>query len=164
MNRTFIRNRYVQLLAAMLLPLIVGAIGGIATTSSLSDWYPALQKPDWTPPGWLFAPVWTALYLAMGYASWRIWMKGLQHRPVRTALILYLVQLALNLGWSLIFFGLQRPGLALIDIFLLDTVLAVTLIAFLRLDRLAGLILTPYLMWSWFATALNASIWWMNRV
>lgn len=163
MDTTSTRTRTVRLLVALTAPLIVGAIGGIATSSSLSNWYPALQKPDWTPPGWLFAPVWTALYLGMGYASWRIWMKGLQYRPVRTAWILYLVQLTLNLAWTLLFFGLQRPDLALIDIFLLDTVLAVTLIAFLRLDRLAGLILSPYLLWSWFATALNASIWWMNR-
>lgn len=90
-------------------------------------------------------------------------MVGLLNRPVRLALILFGVQLALNLGWSLLFFGLQRPLLGLVDIVVLDVVLTITLIAFLRVDRLAGFLLAPYLMWSWFATALNSSLWWLNR-
>lgn len=163
MRTTTTSGRILRLAIALAIPLVVGAIGGLVTSSALVDWYPALEKPAWTPPGWVFAPVWTALYLAMGYAAWRIWMVGLQHRAVRTALVLFVIQLALNLGWSVIFFGFQRPGMALLDIFLLDTLLTITMIAFLRLDRLSGLLLTPYLLWSWYATALNASIWWMNR-
>lgn len=156
-------GRIFRLVVALIVPLIVGAIGGLATSSSLTDWYPTLQKPAWTPPNWVFGPVWTALYLMMGFAAWRVWMVGLLNRPVRLALILFGVQLALNLGWSLLFFGLQRPLLGLVDIVVLDVVLTITLIAFLRVDRLAGFLLAPYLMWSWFATALNSSLWWLNR-
>lgn len=163
MRTRFSTNQWIRLIVSLAVPLIVGAIGGLATTSSLTDWYPTLNKPGWTPPDWLFAPVWTALYLAMGLAAWRVWNRGSEHRSVRTGLALFAVQLILNLGWSLIFFGLQRTGLALVDIFLLDVVLTVMLVAFLRIDRAAGLLIAPYLLWSWFATALNASIWWLNR-
>lgn len=154
---------FVRLAVALGVPLIVGAIGGLATSSSLSDWYPNLTKPAWTPPNWVFAPVWTILYLMMGIAVWRVWGLGPEHRPVRTALVLFGIQLGLNLGWSLLFFGRQAPLLGLIDIVVLDTVLLITMIAFLRIDRIAGYLLAPYLLWSWFATALNAAIWWMNR-
>lgn len=163
MDCTPTQSRYLRLLAALGVPLIVGALGGLAASSPLSNWYPGLFRPAWTPPNWVFAPVWTVLFLVMGFAAWRIWNLGPEHRPVRTGLVLFGIQLMLNLGWSMLFFSVQNPLMGLVDLVILDTVLLITMIALLRIDRIAGYLLAPYLLWIWFATSLNAANWWMNR-
>jgi tryptophan-rich sensory protein len=153
----------VGLIIAIAIPLAVGAVGGIATSSSVSTWYPTLAKPAWTPPSWLFGPVWTLLYILMGVAAWLVWRKGIDAPGVRGALILFGVQLLFNLAWSVVFFGLRRTGWALVEIVATWVLILATLIVFFRLRPLAGWLLVPYQLWVTFATALNAAIWWLNR-
>jgi tryptophan-rich sensory protein len=136
-------------------------LGGAATYPRIESWYAALAKPAWTPPGWLFGPVWTVLYAAMAVAAWLVWRKsGLG--GARVPLSLFGVQLALNVAWSWAFFGFRSPGLAFVDIVLLLAAILATLAAFWRKSPGAGLLLVPYLGWSGFAAALNFAIWRMN--
>lgn len=144
------------------LALAVGAVGGLATASSVTSWYPGLEKPAFNPPNAVFGPVWTVLYVLMALAAWRVWRAGPTGGRRRTALILYGVQLALNLGWSLLFFGLRQPGLALGEIVVLFAALLATGVAFFRVDRPAGLMMIPYGAWVAFATILNFEIWRLN--
>ena len=131
-----------------------GALSGLATSASVQTWYPQLAKPSWTPPGWLFAPVWTALYLMMAVAGWRVWRRigwGWPHA-------LFAIQLALNIAWSFSFFAARNPVVGMINIAALWCAIVATLIVFLRIDRASGLLLVPYLLWVSFASALNAAI------
>jgi benzodiazapine receptor len=128
---------------------------------SPGGWYASLAKPAWNPPGWLFGPVWTLLYAMMAVAAWLVWREG-GWKAQRRALGLYLVQWALNALWTPLFFGLQRPGLALVEIITLDAAVLVTLVAFWRVRRTAGLLLVPYMLWVAFATVLNITIWRLN--
>ncbi len=137
--------------------LLVGGLAGLATVDGVRTWYPTVAKPSWTPPDAVFGPVWTVLYLAMGYAAWRVWRRGPSPLVAR-ALTLFGVQLGLNAAWSPIFFALHRPGIALAVIVALDVALAATALAFRRVDRVAAVVLAPYLLWCLFATALNAAI------
>lgn len=152
---------WVALLGFVALCLGVAAIGGWATSISVDGWYQTLDKPRWTPPDRVFAPVWTILYLMMAVAAHRVWRRA-GVKGGREALALFGVQLALNLLWSILFFGLQRIGLALLDIVLLWTAIAATAVAFWRIDRLAGILLLPYLGWVTYAVVLNAAIWHLN--
>jgi benzodiazapine receptor len=128
---------------------------------STGGWYATLVKPSWNPPGWLFGPVWTALYAMMAVAAWMVWRRG-GWKTQRGPLGLYLVQWALNALWTPLFFGLHRPGLALAEIVVLFLVLLATLIAFWRVRLPAGLLLVPYAAWVGFATFLNFTIWRLN--
>lgn len=151
------------LLAAVLLPELVGAVAGMATASSVGTWYATLDKPAFTPPSWVFMPAWTTLYALMGVASWLVWREGVGRPEVRGALVLYGVQLALNGAWSLIFFGARRPGLALVEVVVLLGLVLWTTGRFFPVSRAAGWLMVPYAAWTAFATALNAGIWWLNR-
>lgn len=143
-----------SLLLAVGLPVSVGALAGYITRGeSGGEWYRALRKPAWNPPGYVFGPVWTVLYVLMGVASWRAWRAG-----ATGGLVLYGVQLALNFAWSLLFFRARSPRWALADILALLGVLAATAASFGRADPVAGLLMAPYLAWVAFATALNAAI------
>lgn len=137
-------------------------LGSTATVSSVGTWYPSLLKPAWNPPSWVFGPVWSVLYLLMAVAAWRVW-RHTEHPQRRPALTWYFAQLALNALWSLLFFGLRRPDIALVEIGVLLAVLAVVLVKFWRIDRSAGLLWLPYVAWVGFATVLNGAIWWLNR-
>lgn len=152
----------VALIVSIILALAVGAVGGVATASSVTSWYVGLNKPAFNPPNWVFGPVWTALYVLMALAAWRVWQAGPADGRRRRAITLYGVQLALNLGWSLIFFGLRQPGLALAEIALLLAAIIATALAFWRVDRPAGLMMAPYVAWVGFAGLLNLAIWWQN--
>jgi tryptophan-rich sensory protein len=135
---------------------IAGAIGSWATFPSVRDWFPLLLKPAWNPPGWLFAPVWTTLYVLMGVAIWRAWRAG---GPAAPRLVrLYFVQLFFNALWSVLFFGLRQPAWALADIFVLWGLLVWLQAGLWRSDRAAGALWLPYVLWVGFATALNAAI------
>lgn len=134
---------------------VAGAIGSWATIANVRAWYPLINKPAWNPPNWLFAPVWTVLYVFMGVAIWRVWRRGPAARPLCTA---YFLQLALNALWSVLFFGLKRPDWALADIVVLWGLLVWLQIALARRDRGAGALWLPYLLWVSFATALNWAI------
>jgi len=122
-------------------------------------WYEALAKPSWTPPNWLFGPVWTTLYVMIAAAAWLVW----QARPhLDHVLGLWAAQLVLNGAWSWLFFGLERPGLAALDIIALLVAIVATAVAFSRVSRVAALLLLPYLAWVGFASALNLAIWSLN--
>lgn len=164
------------LLIALLIPFIVATIGSVATNRSLFGWYRLLRKPSWNPPAWVFGPVWTTLYVMMGIASWLVWRRGAlsveeettqdrhaTHAEVQGALAFYGLQLVLNSLWSVIFFGLRRIDLALVEVVALWTTLLVTLNRFYHIQPLAGLLLVPYQLWVTFAALLNLRIWQLNR-
>lgn len=139
--------------------LLAGLIGGVATRPG--EWYASLDKPAWTPPGWIFGPVWTILYLMMGVAAWLVWERRGTGRA-EAALTLFVVQLALNALWSWLFFGWHRIDLAVVEILILWLLIAATLSAFVRVRRAAGALLVPYLLWVSFAGALTLEIWRRN--
>lgn len=138
-----------------------GFVGSLFTTPSIPTWYAGLVKPSWTPPAWIFGPVWSALYGMMALALWLIWRRS----GVATAAVpiaLFMVQLVLNVLWSLLFFGLRMPGVAFVEIVLLWLAILATLITFWRLNTAAGYLLLPYLVWTAFAGTLNFALWRMN--
>ena len=142
--------------------LAAGGIGSAYTTSSISTWYITLAKPAFTPPNWLFAPVWTALYLMMGYAAWLVWEQKHRKPRVMAALSLFGLQLALNIAWSIVFFGLHSPASGLLVIILLWAAIAWTILRFRPIARNAARLLLPYLAWVSYALTLNYAIWKLN--
>ena len=139
----------------------VAFIGSIFTNPSVPSWYAALAKPSWTLPDWIFSPVWSTLYLMMALAAWLVWRQG-GIASAALPMTLFLVQLGLNLTWSILFFGLRMPGPAFGEIVILWCAILTTMIAFWRSTPLAGYLLLPYLIWVTFAAVLNFSIWRMN--
>jgi len=152
-----------RFVAFLLVPLLVGAGSGVLTAGAVRDWYPTLVRPSFAPPSWVFGPVWTTLYVMMGLAASLVWQRAGGTAAARTALVWFGVQLALNGLWSVVFFGLRAPGLALLEIVLLWGTIAMTVRAFWLVRPVAGVLLIPYLAWVTFATALNAGFWWLNR-
>lgn len=141
--------------------LAVGAAGALASRHGALEWYASLQKPPWTPPGWIFAPVWTALYIIMGTAAFLVWRERARI-PLRGAIALYAAQLACNVLWPWLFFAWRLPDLAMLDLAALWVLVGLTLYAFHRVRPLAGWLLAPYLAWITFAGALNLWIWLLN--
>jgi tryptophan-rich sensory protein len=139
----------------------VAALGGWLTAASVETWYPTLAKPAWTPPSSVFGPVWTALYAMMAVSGWLAW-RGSWGRRRRRAMVAFGTQLGLNLAWSGLFFGLQAPGWALVEIVALLAAIGWTIAIFARVDRRAAWLLVPYLLWVAYAATLNAGIWWLN--
>jgi tryptophan-rich sensory protein len=157
-----LKRDWIALIGFLTAAFAAAAIGGTATAGSVREWYPLLNKPAWNPPSWVFGPAWTLLYILMSIAAWRIWQRRAQP-GARPALWLHGVQLGLNALWSVLFFGLRSPGLALAEIVVLWGCLAWLQLAFWRIDRLAGWLWLPYLLWVTFAAALNAAIFALNR-
>jgi tryptophan-rich sensory protein len=155
-------NQWRVLAGLVVLCLAAGTTGGLVTALAVESWYPTLNKPGWTPPSWLFGPVWTVLYILMAIAAWLVWKKDTRFSGVRLALILFFTQLALNFLWPFLFFGLRSPGVGLVDIAALLVVLTLTVIAFFGQSLWAGLLMAPYLAWVAFASALNFAIWRLN--
>ncbi len=152
-------SRFRTLKYFIILTLAIGAVAGYATEQDIAGWYAALIKPGFNPPNWIFAPVWTALYIVMGVAAWRAWrVAGLESVP----LVLFFVQLAFNFAWSFLFFRFHLIAAALGEIVVLFLLIGATAIAFWRNDRVAGLLMLPYLAWVGFAAALNYAIWTLN--
>lgn len=150
---------------------ILGLLGWLALCFSAAiignwfppgAWYAQLDKPSWTPPAAVFGPVWTTLYFLMGVAAWLVWRQDGFSAEATIALSLFLVQLALNAFWSIIFFGWQEPGIAFVELVVLWGAIVLTLIFFWRHNTLAGLLLVPYLLWTTFAGLLNFAIWQLN--
>lgn len=139
----------------------IGALGAAVTETSVGDWYASLLKPSFNPPNAVFGPVWTCLYALMAIAAWRVW-RAADLTTSRGPLTLFLLQLALNLGWSVVFFGLQKIGAAVATIIVLDVAILVTLLAFRTIDRMAAFLMLPYLCWVLFATVLNVALWRLN--
>ncbi len=148
------------LLAWFTVSFIAAAVGGAASIKA-GPFYTQLLRPDWAPPATTFGPVWMVLYALMGIAAWLVWRVG-GFRAAKSALTLFLVQLALNALWSWLFFGWHRGDFAFADILLLWTLIAATLISFWRIRPLAGALLGPYFLWVSFAAALNYSVWQLN--
>lgn len=151
---------WLSAVAWILVSLAAGAVGALATRHA-REFYAGLVKPVWAPPGWLFGPVWTVLYLLMGIAAWLVWRTA-GWAGAAGPLSLFLTQLVFNALWSWIFFAWRRGALAFTDIVLLVVLIVATMIAFARVNPLAALLLLPYLAWVIFATALTRAIWRAN--
>jgi translocator protein len=136
----------------------VAGLGGLATAPNVPGWYSHLAKPSWTPPSWVFGPVWSVLYLSMAVSAWLVWRQGNAAVPMT----LFGAQLAFNLAWSWLFFALHSPLAAFADIVLLWLAIAATTVVFWRRSPPAGILLTPYLLWVTFAAVLNFAVWRLN--
>ncbi len=152
------KTTILALLGWLALSFVAGFVGSRFTPST---WYEQLLKPSWNPPNAVFAPVWSILYVMMGFAAWLVWRGG-DFNQVVTPLTLFIVQLVLNALWSYLFFGRQRPDLAFFDIVVLWILIVATLITFWRVSPVAGILFIPYLAWVTFAAFLNFSIWRLN--
>jgi benzodiazapine receptor len=158
------RSRLVDIAGLVLfvaLCLGIAALGAAVTATSVKTWYANLAKPSFNPPDAVFGPVWTVLYILMGIAAWRVWRIA-DRDTARGPLTLFALQLALNLGWSVVFFGLQKIGAAVATIVVLWVAILVTMLAFRTVDRVAALLMAPYLAWVTFATVLNIAVWQLN--
>lgn len=153
------KSQFLTLFGFVAVSLGVGAVAGGITASAIPGWYAGLAKPPFNPPNGVFAPVWSALYVLMAVAAWRVWLKtGLKSREMA----LYAVQLALNFAWSFIFFGAHALGAALIELVVLFVFILATMLTFWRKDRIAGALFLPYAAWVAFAGVLNAALWRLN--
>lgn len=154
------RTQFFALVGWLGVSFAAAAVGGYASVQAAS-FYAALFQPGWAPPPWLFGPVWSLLYTMMGVAAWLVWRQG-GFSANRAALILFLVQLAVNAAWTWTFFGWQMGALALVNIVVLWVLIALTLTLFWRVRVVAGALLIPYLAWVSFAGVLNLSLWQLN--
>jgi tryptophan-rich sensory protein len=153
-------SQFLSLLAWLGVSFSAAAIGAVASARA-GEFYMQLVRPDWAPPAWLFAPVWSVLYLLIGIAAWLVWRERGLH-GARLAMGLFIIQLAANALWTWLFFAWRQGALAFIEILLLLVLIVATLIAFWRVRPLAGVLLLPYLAWVAFATALTYAIWQLN--
>jgi len=156
------KSGIIKLVIAILIPLIAGFIGSIATLSSIPTWYAALVKPAWAPPNWVFGPVWTTLYILMGIALFLVWHEGFKRRDVKIAVSIFGVQLFLNILWSVIFFGFQSILGGLVVIIILWVAILVNIILFYRIVKAAGILLLPYIIWVSIALYLNYTVYLLN--
>jgi tryptophan-rich sensory protein len=152
------RKLLFSIVGGVIVSMLVGFLAGQSTQSSFNTWYASLEKPFFNPPNWIFAPVWTVLYLLMGIAVGRIWNYGIHHRWVKSAVYHFGFQLLVNGLWSLVFFGLRNPIWAMVVILVLLFLIVRTIQQFRIVDLLAARLLYPYLIWVVFATYLNAGI------
>lgn len=155
-------NEIPRLIVSILIPLVIGSVGSIVTISQIPTWYSALSKPSWAPPNWLFGPVWTTLYILMGIALFLVWREGLNRSDVRFAILIFAVQLVLNLLWSIVFFTYHSLFGSFIVIMILWIAILANIIAFSIISRTAGLLLVPYIVWVSIASYLNYSVYLLN--
>lgn len=152
----------IKIIISISVCILVGAVGSLATQTSVNNWYVHLNKPVWSPPNWVFAPVWITLFVMMGIAAGLVWNKGFYHKWVKTAMYHFVFQLLLNGFWSILFFGFKQPFIALLNIIMLLILLLLTIKWFKVVDKRAAILLVPYMIWVLFATALNFEIWRLN--
>jgi translocator protein len=152
---------WLKVTIAILACLLVGAIGGFFTTSSIPTWYASLDKPSFNPPNWIFGPVWTMLYILMGISLALVWQNHTGGR--RHAIKIFMIQLVLNLLWSILFFYLQSPLAAFNEIIVLWATILMAIYFFYRISKPAAYLLIPYILWVTFAAVLNFSIYILNR-
>jgi len=152
------RIKILKLVISILVCQVAGLIGSLFTLSSISTWYAQLEKPTFNPPNWVFAPVWTLLFLLMGISLYLIVSKGVENKKVKTALSIFVIQLTLNILWSFLFFGLQSLLYAFIEIIILGLAILLTIISFYKISKTAAYLLLPYVLWVSFAAVLNFSI------
>jgi benzodiazapine receptor len=156
------KKSFAKIAISVVICLLVGFLSSFATQSSVDSWYTTLTKPFLNPPNWIFAPVWTVLYILMGISAGLVWSRGFHHKWVKTALYHFGFQLVVNGLWSIVFFGLQKPYYALLIILGLWVLVLLTILWFRVVSKNAAYLLYPYLAWVSFATYLNFSIWWLN--
>ncbi|QLG45749.1 TspO/MBR family protein [Costertonia aggregata] len=156
------KKKIIYIAISVIVCLIIGFLSSIVTQTSVDTWFLTLKKPSFNPPNWLFAPVWTVLYILMGVSAGLVWAKGFYHKWVKTALYFFGLQLLFNATWSIAFFGLRNPLWALFIILVLLLLILLTIRWFRVIDRLAAYLLLPYLFWVLFATVLNYKIWELN--
>ena len=155
-------KNWLRLLISISLPLLTGFTGSLFTKTGPGTWYQQISKPAWNPPGWIFGPVWTTLYILMGIAFYLVWTSRASENVKRKAMILWVAQLVLNFTWSFLFFDQHLIGAALIDIVLLWILILLCIFAFARVSKLAAWLLVPYICWVSFAALLNGEIWRIN--
>ncbi|CAN5358617.1 TspO/MBR family protein [soil metagenome] len=151
-----------KIIIAVVVCLAIGSLSGLATMDAIDGWYATINKPSFNPPNWVFGPAWTLLYILMGIAAGLVWKAGWERKEVRTALAVFGVQLLLNGLWSIIFFTLESPIWALVEILVLLMFIVLTIILFRHINTAAAYLLVPYLLWVSFATVLTASILYLN--
>jgi len=157
-------SKLYKILVMVVTCLVVGYLSSNVTQTSVNTWYPTLNKPSFTPPNWAFPVAWTTLYIFMGIAAGLVWSRiEYEADVVRKSLTYFAIQLALNALWSYLFFGLKNPLLALIEIVLLWLMIYETYAQFKKVSKIASYLFIPYLIWVTYASALNASIWWLNK-
>jgi benzodiazapine receptor len=156
------RADIIKLIICLGVPLTVGFAGSFFTNSSM-DWYQTLQKPVFNPPNWVFAPVWTVLYLLMGISLFLVWQRGFANAAGKTALACFILQLVFNTLWTPIFFGVKQPLVAFADIIVLWLAAVATVASFYRVSKLSAILLVPYIVWVSFAAVLNAAICVLNQ-
>ena len=147
---------------SILTPLVVGAVAGLFTASGVNGWYVVANKPWFNPPNWIFAPVWTSLYVLMGIALFLVWRADVDKKIKQTAISLFAIQLTLNFFWSFIFFKMQQPSWAFAEIILMWLMIFFTIVWFSKISTIAAWLLVPYICWVSFALVLNYSIWQLN--
>ena len=152
----------VKLIVSITICLFAGFLGSFFTIPAIPTWYDTLTKPTFAPPDWLFFPVWTTLFVMMGISLYLVWRRGLEDQQVKNALFIFVIQLILNVLWSAAFFGLQSPLSGLMEISILWISIAYTIMIFMKISRIAGLLLIPYIIWVSFAAILNFFIWRLN--
>lgn len=157
-------NKYLKIIICVAICLTVGYLSSIVTQSSIETWYPTIEKPSFNPPNWVFAPVWTLLFILMGIAAGLVWDKITTDKElVKKGLLFFGVQLTLNALWSYLFFGLNNILLASIEIVLLLLIIYETYLIFKKIDKKASYLLIPYMLWVGFATILTITIYFLNR-
>ncbi|MDD2696686.1 MAG: tryptophan-rich sensory protein [Candidatus Pacebacteria bacterium] len=152
----------VKWIISVLICELAGISGSFFTAPAIKTWYFYLNKPSFSPPNWLFAPVWTTLFLLMGIALYLVWKRGLGDKQSKEAVEIFFLQLVLNVLWSVIFFGLKSPGLAFFEILILWAAIFYTMLDFFQLDKKAAYLLIPYIVWVSFASILNFFVWRLN--
>ena len=153
----------IPFIISLIITLSIAYVASIFTRPEIQSWYPALNKPSFNPPNWLFAPVWITIYILIGIAAYLVWKQRDTSSAYKTAVAIYIIQLALNFSWSIVFFGMHHILAALIIIILLSVTIILNINWFGRLDTIAAWLLVPYLLWVCFATLLNISIYILNR-
>ena len=156
-------NNTLKLIIAIAIPLIVGGTSGFFTATGVESWYQTIARLTWNPPGWIFGPVWTTLYVMMGISLFLVWKEDTSVELKKIAIALFTVQLVLNFFWSFIFFNQHQIGWALVEIIAMWVFILLTIFAFAQVNKAAAWLLVPYISWVSFATILNFTIWQLNK-
>lgn len=155
-------KKVIKLAFAIIACELAGIVGAVFTAPAIPGWYAGLAKPELLPPGWVFAPVWTALFALMGVSVFLVWEKGWERKEVRTALGVFAASLVLNVLWSVIFFGLRNPAGAFVEIIVLWVSILLAIFSFAKVSNLAARLMVPYLLWVSFAAYLTFAVWKLN--
>lgn len=155
-------NSYLKLFISIFICLAIGGVSGYLTSNEIPTWYMTLNKPSFNPPNWIFAPVWTTLYILMGISFWLVWKSSTEEAVKNRAMVFFIIQLVLNFFWSIIFFSFHQLGFAMIEIVLMWIFILFSIISFYPISKAASYLLIPYICWVSFASVLNFAVWRLN--